>query len=120
MPPLLSVCQEISLLCDNLAAQDGQSIDLSFPLFLAVTNIIGLICFNSSYKNEDPALKIIYNYNEGILNTLGKDNLVDIFPVLKVRIRPGHTLRSQQSLIAVCISYCLAPDPLFSRLPQLQ
>lgn len=92
--------------------QDGQSIDLYLPLFLAVTNIICLICFNSSFKNGDPALKIIQNYNEGILKTLGKDNLVDIFPVLKVRMRPGHTFRSQKSLIAVCISYCLAPDPI--------
>uniref|UniRef100_A0A667H7M5 Steroid 17-alpha-hydroxylase/17,20 lyase n=1 Tax=Lynx canadensis TaxID=61383 RepID=A0A667H7M5_LYNCA len=78
------ICREISLLCDNLAMQDGQSIDLYLPLFLAVTNIICLICFNSSFKNGDPALKIIQNYNEGILNTLGKDNLVDIFPVLKL------------------------------------
>uniref|UniRef100_A0ABI7XDB1 Steroid 17-alpha-hydroxylase/17,20 lyase n=1 Tax=Felis catus TaxID=9685 RepID=A0ABI7XDB1_FELCA len=78
------ICREISLLCDNLAMQDGQSIDLYLPLFLAVTNIICLICFNSSFKNGDPALKIIQNYNEGILKTLGKDNLVDIFPVLKL------------------------------------
>uniref|UniRef100_A0A673SZH8 Steroid 17-alpha-hydroxylase/17,20 lyase n=1 Tax=Suricata suricatta TaxID=37032 RepID=A0A673SZH8_SURSU len=77
------ICREISLLCDSLLTQDGQSMDLALPLFLAITNIICLICFNSSYKNEDPALKIIYNYNEGILNTLRSDNLVDIFPILK-------------------------------------
>uniref|UniRef100_A0A673T0W3 Steroid 17-alpha-hydroxylase/17,20 lyase n=1 Tax=Suricata suricatta TaxID=37032 RepID=A0A673T0W3_SURSU len=78
------ICREISLLCDSLLTQDGQSMDLALPLFLAITNIICLICFNSSYKNEDPALKIIYNYNEGILNTLRSDNLVDIFPILKL------------------------------------
>uniref|UniRef100_A0A8C8XXV2 Steroid 17-alpha-hydroxylase/17,20 lyase n=1 Tax=Panthera leo TaxID=9689 RepID=A0A8C8XXV2_PANLE len=78
------ICREISLLCDDLAMQDGQSVDLYLSLFLAVTNIICLICFNSSFKNGDPALKIIQNYNEGILNTLGKDNLVDIFPMLKL------------------------------------
>uniref|UniRef100_A0A7N5JG51 Steroid 17-alpha-hydroxylase/17,20 lyase n=1 Tax=Ailuropoda melanoleuca TaxID=9646 RepID=A0A7N5JG51_AILME len=79
------ICQENSLLCDFLATQNGQSIDLSLPLFLAVTNIICLICFNSSYKNEDPALKIIKNYNEGILDSLGTDNMADIFPGLKLQ-----------------------------------
>uniref|UniRef100_A0A8C7BSL4 Steroid 17-alpha-hydroxylase/17,20 lyase n=1 Tax=Neovison vison TaxID=452646 RepID=A0A8C7BSL4_NEOVI len=79
------ICQENSLLCDFLATQNGQSIDLSFPLFLAVTNIICLICFNSSYKNGDPALRIIKNYNDGILDSLGVDNMVDIFPGLKLQ-----------------------------------
>lgn len=96
-PSLFPVCQENSLLCDFLATQNGQSIDLSFPLFLAVTNIICLICFNSSYKNGDPALRIIKNYNDGILDSLGVDNMVDIFPGLKVRMRPGPTFRFQQS-----------------------
>lgn len=93
------------MLCDNLVAQDGQSIDLSLPLFRVVTNIICLICFNASYKDEDPALKIIHDYNKGIVNTLGDDNLVDIFPVLKVRMRLGHTPRAQPALRAVCISH---------------
>ncbi|XP_045294701.1 steroid 17-alpha-hydroxylase/17,20 lyase [Leopardus geoffroyi] len=91
------ICREISLLCDNLAMQDGQSIDLYLPLFLAVTNIICVVCFNSSFKNGDPALKIIQNYNEGILNTLGRDNLVDIFPVLK--IFPNKTLEKMKNYV---------------------
>ncbi|KAF3827884.1 hypothetical protein GH733_001119 [Mirounga leonina] len=86
------ICQENSLLCDFLATQNGQSIDLSLPLFLAVTNIICLICFNSSYKNGDPALKIIKNYNDGILDSLGTDKMVDIFPRLKMRLPPYHCL----------------------------
>uniref|UniRef100_A0A673SSQ9 Steroid 17-alpha-hydroxylase/17,20 lyase n=1 Tax=Suricata suricatta TaxID=37032 RepID=A0A673SSQ9_SURSU len=91
------ICREISLLCDSLLTQDGQSMDLALPLFLAITNIICLICFNSSYKNEDPALKIIYNYNEGILNTLRSDNLVDIFPILK--IFPNQTLEKMKKYV---------------------
>ncbi|XP_043331477.1 steroid 17-alpha-hydroxylase/17,20 lyase-like isoform X2 [Cervus canadensis] len=75
--------QEANVLCDFLATQHGESIDLSEPLSLAVTNIISFICFNFSFKNEDPALKAIQNVNDGILEVLSKELLLDIFPVLK-------------------------------------
>uniref|UniRef100_A0A2K5IM51 Steroid 17-alpha-hydroxylase/17,20 lyase n=1 Tax=Colobus angolensis palliatus TaxID=336983 RepID=A0A2K5IM51_COLAP len=78
------ICQEISTLCDMLATHNGQTIDISFPVFMAVTNVISLICFNISYKNGDPELKIVHNYNEGIIDSLGKESLVDLFPWLKV------------------------------------
>lgn len=113
------ICQENSLLCDFLATQNGQSIDLSLPLFLAVTNIICLICFNSSYKNGDPALRIIKNYNDGILDSLGVDNMVDIFPGLKVRMRPGPTFRVQQSLSPVLLPAWLQ-NHFFPQPPQPQ
>lgn len=116
-PSLPSVCHETSLLCDLLATQNGQTIDLSSPLFLAVTNVICWICFNSSYMKGDPALETMQNYHKGILETLEKDNVVDIFPALKVRMKPGPTFRSQQTLAVAPIifsSYCSAPDPPFS------
>ncbi|KAI2557118.1 cytochrome P450 family 17 subfamily A member 1 [Homo sapiens] len=79
------ICQEISTLCDMLATHNGQSIDISFPVFVAVTNVISLICFNTSYKNGDPELNVIQNYNEGIIDNLSKDSLVDLVPWLKVK-----------------------------------
>uniref|UniRef100_A0A2K5NIP2 Steroid 17-alpha-hydroxylase/17,20 lyase n=1 Tax=Cercocebus atys TaxID=9531 RepID=A0A2K5NIP2_CERAT len=79
------ICQEISILCDMLATHNGQTIDISFPVFVAITNVISLICFNISYKNGDPELKIVHNYNEGIIDSLGKESLVDLFPWLKVK-----------------------------------
>uniref|UniRef100_A0A8C9GNA3 Steroid 17-alpha-hydroxylase/17,20 lyase n=1 Tax=Piliocolobus tephrosceles TaxID=591936 RepID=A0A8C9GNA3_9PRIM len=78
------ICQEISTLCDMLATHNGQTVDISFPVFMAVTNVISLICFNISYKNGDPELNIVHNYNEGIIDSLGKESLVDLFPWLKV------------------------------------
>uniref|UniRef100_A0A096P6G0 Steroid 17-alpha-hydroxylase/17,20 lyase n=2 Tax=Cercopithecinae TaxID=9528 RepID=A0A096P6G0_PAPAN len=84
------ICQEISTLCDMLATHNGQTIDISFPVFVAITNVISLICFNISYKNGDPELKIVHNYNEGIIDSLGKESLVDLFPWLKVF--PNKTL----------------------------
>uniref|UniRef100_A0A8B9X0F4 Steroid 17-alpha-hydroxylase/17,20 lyase n=1 Tax=Bos mutus grunniens TaxID=30521 RepID=A0A8B9X0F4_BOSMU len=91
--------QEANVLCDFLATQHGEAIDLSEPLSLAVTNIISFICFNFSFKNEDPALKAIQNVNDGILEVLSKEVLLDIFPVLKVRMGPGPMGRPQQTLI---------------------
>ncbi|XP_032137356.1 steroid 17-alpha-hydroxylase/17,20 lyase isoform X2 [Sapajus apella] len=81
------ICQEISILCDMLATHDGQSIDMSFPVFMAVTNVISLICFNSSYKNGAPELKIVETYNHGIVEALAKESLVDMFPWLKEKFR---------------------------------
>ncbi|KAI2557119.1 cytochrome P450 family 17 subfamily A member 1 [Homo sapiens] len=81
------ICQEISTLCDMLATHNGQSIDISFPVFVAVTNVISLICFNTSYKNGDPELNVIQNYNEGIIDNLSKDSLVDLVPWLKEKFR---------------------------------
>lgn len=43
-------------------------------------------------------LKIIYSYNEDIMDALGKDHIVDIFSYLKVRTRLGSTFRSEQTL----------------------
>ncbi|XP_037353895.1 steroid 17-alpha-hydroxylase/17,20 lyase-like [Talpa occidentalis] len=84
------ICQEISSLSDFLATKCGQSVDLSLPVFMAVTNIMCFICFNFTYKYEDPKLKIIHHYSNGILDMLGKNTIVDIFPGLK--IFPNKTL----------------------------
>uniref|UniRef100_A0A8C6F8W9 Steroid 17-alpha-hydroxylase/17,20 lyase n=1 Tax=Monodon monoceros TaxID=40151 RepID=A0A8C6F8W9_MONMO len=79
--------REVSLLCDSLATRHGESINLSEHLSLAVTNIISFICFNVSFKNEDPALKAIYKFNDGILEAQGKEILSDIFPGFKLKKR---------------------------------
>ncbi|XP_016075332.1 PREDICTED: steroid 17-alpha-hydroxylase/17,20 lyase [Miniopterus natalensis] len=91
------ICQEISSFCDFLATQNGQSIDLCLPLFLTVTNIICLICFNTSYKKEHPVMKTIQTYNDGIMDSLGKDSMVDIFP--KLKIFPNKTLETMKNCI---------------------
>ena len=115
-PSLSPVNQEAKVLCDFLATQHGEAIDLSEPLSLAVTNIISFICFNFSFKNEDPALKAIQNVNDGILEVLSKEVLLDIFPVLKVRMGPGPVGRPQQTLIVspVLSSYRSLQTAFFS------
>ncbi|XP_055976830.1 steroid 17-alpha-hydroxylase/17,20 lyase [Sorex fumeus] len=93
------ICQEIRLLCDFLATQDGQSLDLSEPTFLAMTNVISEICFSSSYKRGDPELEIIQRYNDGILHALSQNTIVDIFPGLKVF--PNKTLKKMKSCVKI-------------------
>lgn len=85
-----TICQETSILCDSLTNLDGQSIDMFELIFLMVTNVISTICFNLSYKSGDPELEIIQKFNMGILDSLGQETIVDIFPVLK--IFPNKTL----------------------------
>ncbi|XP_061049782.1 steroid 17-alpha-hydroxylase/17,20 lyase isoform X1 [Eubalaena glacialis] len=89
--------REASLLCDSLATRHGESINLSEHLSLAVTNIISFICFNFSFKNEDPALKAIYKFNDGILEAQGKEILSDIFPGFK--IFPSKALEKIKSCV---------------------
>lgn len=97
MPSLPSVCREVSILCDHLATHHGQVVDLSFPVFMAILNVICVICFNISYKIGDPELKTIRNFSRNILESLGNETLVDIFPWLQVRMKPNDTFRSQQT-----------------------
>uniref|UniRef100_A0A4W2DQS9 Steroid 17-alpha-hydroxylase/17,20 lyase n=1 Tax=Bos indicus x Bos taurus TaxID=30522 RepID=A0A4W2DQS9_BOBOX len=79
--------QEANVLCDFLATQHGEAIDLSEPLSLAVTNIISFICFNFSFKNEDPALKAIQNVNDGHPGGSEQGSSVRHIPCLKKRIQ---------------------------------
>uniref|UniRef100_A0A8D1PQF6 Steroid 17-alpha-hydroxylase/17,20 lyase n=3 Tax=Sus scrofa TaxID=9823 RepID=A0A8D1PQF6_PIG len=77
--------QEIKVLCDFLATRNGESIDLAQPLSLAMTNIVSFICFNFSFKKGDPALQAIVNFNDGILDAVGKEILYDMFPGIRLR-----------------------------------
>ncbi|KAH0504584.1 steroid 17-alpha-hydroxylase/17,20 lyase [Microtus ochrogaster] len=93
------ICQEASSLCDLLLTHNQESIDLSQPLFMAVTNIICAICFSISYENNDPILTTIKTFTEGILDGLGHNNLVDVFPWLT--IFPNKTLDTIKSYVKV-------------------
>uniref|UniRef100_A0A8D2AYC8 Steroid 17-alpha-hydroxylase/17,20 lyase n=1 Tax=Sciurus vulgaris TaxID=55149 RepID=A0A8D2AYC8_SCIVU len=79
------ICRETSVLCDHLATHHGQVVDLSLPIFMAILNVICVICFNISYKNGDPELRTIMNFSKGIIDGLENAGLVDIFPWLKVK-----------------------------------
>lgn len=93
------ICQEIRLLCDSLTTKDGQSLDIYEPIFLAMTNVISEICFSSSFKLGDPELQTIQKFNHGILESLGENTIVDVFPGLK--IFPNKTLKKLKSCVKI-------------------
>ncbi|XP_023281611.1 steroid 17-alpha-hydroxylase/17,20 lyase [Seriola lalandi dorsalis] len=94
------ICAEAQSLCSILseAAAAGLSLDLSPELTRAVTNVICALCFNSSYRRGDPEFEAMLSYSQGIVDTVAKDSLVDIFPWLQ--IFPNADLR----LLKQCVS----------------
>ncbi|XP_024916279.1 steroid 17-alpha-hydroxylase/17,20 lyase isoform X2 [Cynoglossus semilaevis] len=94
------ICAEAKTLCSVLseAASAGHSLDLSPELTRAVTNVICFLCFNSSYSRGDPEFETMLEYSQGIVDTVAKDSLVDIFPWLQ--IFPNAGLR----LLRKCVS----------------
>ncbi|XP_070696641.1 steroid 17-alpha-hydroxylase/17,20 lyase [Pempheris klunzingeri] len=94
------ICAEAQSLCSVLfeAAAAGLALDLSPELTRAVTNVICSLCFNSSYRRGDPEFEAMLHYSQGIVDTVAKDSLVDIFPWLQ--IFPNADLR----LLRQCVS----------------
>ncbi|XP_004616452.2 steroid 17-alpha-hydroxylase/17,20 lyase [Sorex araneus] len=94
-----TICREVRLLCDSLATQDGKSLNLYEPIFMAMTNVISECCFSLSYKRRDPELQTIQIYNAGILEALSHNTIVDVFPGLK--IFPNKTLEKMKSCVKI-------------------
>ncbi|KAM9848084.1 steroid 17-alpha-hydroxylase/17,20 lyase [Aulostomus maculatus] len=80
------ICAEAQSLCSILfeTTAAGLALDLSPELTRAVTNVICSLCFNSSYSRGDPEFEAMLLYSQGIVDTVAKDSLVDIFPCLKI------------------------------------
>ncbi|KAM3863427.1 steroid 17-alpha-hydroxylase/17,20 lyase [Diretmus argenteus] len=94
------ICREAQSLCAILtdAASVGLPMDLAPELTRAVTNVVCALCFNSSYRRGHPEFEAMLRYSQGIVDTVAKDNLVDIFPWLQVF--PNADL----SLLKQCVS----------------
>lgn len=83
---LSSVCAEAQSLCSILseASAAGLALDLSPELTRAVTNVICSLCFSSSYSRGNTEFESMLQYSQGIVDTVAKDSLVDVFPWLQV------------------------------------
>ncbi|KAM7408041.1 hypothetical protein PAMA_001950 [Pampus argenteus] len=95
------ICAEAQSLCTILfeAAAAGLALDLSPELTRAVTNVICSLCFSSSYHRGDPEFEAMLNYSQGIVDTVAKDSLVDIFPWLQ--IFPNAELRQLKQCVSI-------------------
>lgn len=75
-------------MCEVLTDLQNSAVDLSPELTRAVTNVVCSLCFSSSYKRGDPEFESMLQYSQGIVDTVAKDSLVDIFPWLQVNTYP--------------------------------
>ncbi|XP_077351276.1 steroid 17-alpha-hydroxylase/17,20 lyase isoform X1 [Festucalex cinctus] len=94
------ICTQAQSLCSIMLekAATEASVDFSPDLTRVVTNVICSLCFNSTYPTGDPEFEAILLYSQGIVDTVAKDSLVDIFPWLQVF--PNADLR----LLKQCVS----------------
>ncbi|KAM9726587.1 steroid 17-alpha-hydroxylase/17,20 lyase isoform 2-T2 [Menidia menidia] len=95
------ILAEAQSLCSTLseAAAMGLALDLSPELTRAVTNVICSLCFSSSYYRGDPEFETMLQYSQGIVDTVAKDSLVDIFPWLQ--IFPNADLHLLKDCVAI-------------------
>uniref|UniRef100_A0A8C7EEY4 Steroid 17-alpha-hydroxylase/17,20 lyase n=1 Tax=Nothoprocta perdicaria TaxID=30464 RepID=A0A8C7EEY4_NOTPE len=74
------ICREAASLCETLSAAQDAALDVAPELTRAVTNVVCSLCFNSSYQRGDPEFEAMLEYSQGIVDTVAKESLVDIFP----------------------------------------
>ncbi|XP_069045260.1 steroid 17-alpha-hydroxylase/17,20 lyase-like [Lepisosteus oculatus] len=93
------ICREASSMCQTLVDLQGTALDLAPELTRAVTNVVCSLCFSNSYQRGDPEFEAMLKYSQGIVDTVAKDSLVDIFPWLQ--IFPNEDLKILKQCIAV-------------------
>uniref|UniRef100_A0ACB8F9U1 Uncharacterized protein n=1 Tax=Sphaerodactylus townsendi TaxID=933632 RepID=A0ACB8F9U1_9SAUR len=78
------ICQEAASLCKTLTLEHDTPLDIAAEMTRAVTNVVCSLCFNSSYRRGDSEFEAMLQYSQGIVDTVAKESLVDIFPWLQV------------------------------------
>ncbi|XP_062436219.1 steroid 17-alpha-hydroxylase/17,20 lyase [Rhea pennata] len=78
------ICREAASLCETLSTAQDMALDVAPELTRAVTNVVCSLCFNSSYQRGDPEFEAMLEYSQGIVDTVAKESLVDIFPWLQI------------------------------------
>ncbi|XP_064419017.1 steroid 17-alpha-hydroxylase/17,20 lyase [Latimeria chalumnae] len=91
--------QEAASMCQTLTEMQGTAVDLGPELTRAVTNVVCSLCFNSCYERGDPEFEAMLTYSKGIVDTVAKDSLVDIFPW--IQIFPNDDLRTLKKCVAI-------------------
>lgn len=84
-------------MCETLSAAQDTALDVAPELTRAVTNVVCSLCFNSSYRRGDPEFEAMLEYSQGIVDTVAKESLVDIFPWLQVSRDMGTACSSHLS-----------------------
>ncbi|KAM4714028.1 cytochrome P450 17A2 [Anableps anableps] len=93
------VLSAVDDLCVELLSHGARGFDLSPSITRAVTNVVCTLVFSSSYGPGDSELQEVISYNNGIVETIARGGLVDIYPWMKVF--PNRTLSKLKECIAV-------------------
>lgn len=93
------VLREVDSLCAELLACRGRSLDPYPAITRAVTNVVCTLVFSATYRPGDSELQQVVEYNSGIVQTITKGGLVDIYPWMKVF--PNRCLRKLKECIVV-------------------
>lgn len=55
----------------------------------AITNVVCTLVFSATYSHGDSELQDVLKYNDGIVQTIARGGLVDIYPWMKVGLALG-------------------------------
>uniref|UniRef100_A0A8C6ULG3 Cytochrome P450, family 17, subfamily A, polypeptide 2 n=1 Tax=Neogobius melanostomus TaxID=47308 RepID=A0A8C6ULG3_9GOBI len=61
----------------------SSAFDPSAAVTRAVTNVVCTLVFSATYRRDDAELKEVIDYNNGIVETIARGGLVDLFPWLQ-------------------------------------
>lgn len=102
----------MNVLCEELLASRGRSLDPSPAVTRAVTNVVCMLVFSATYRHGDGELEEVLQYNDGIVQTIAGGGLVDIYPWMKVRHHGDESCQSLATLDSVCLSTRCSPTRL--------
>ncbi|KAL2079361.1 hypothetical protein ACEWY4_025105 [Coilia grayii] len=74
-------------------------VDPAPAILRAVTNVVCRLVFSGNYRAGDPEFKEVMDYNDGIVQTIARGDLVDIYPLL--RILPNKVLKKLKACVKV-------------------
>ncbi|XP_048092139.1 steroid 17-alpha-hydroxylase/17,20 lyase [Alosa alosa] len=74
-------------------------VDPAPAILRAVTNVVCRLVFSGNYSAGDPELREVMDYNDGIVQTIARGALVDIYPWL--RIFPNKDLEKLKACVKV-------------------
>ncbi|XP_034020066.1 steroid 17-alpha-hydroxylase/17,20 lyase [Thalassophryne amazonica] len=89
----------VDSLCAELLSNKGRGFDPSPAVTRAVTNVVCTLVFSATYGPGDAELQEVMQYNNGIVQTIARGALVDIYPWMKVF--PSAALRKLKKCIQV-------------------
>ncbi|XP_040887593.1 steroid 17-alpha-hydroxylase/17,20 lyase isoform X2 [Toxotes jaculatrix] len=93
------VLSSVDGLCAELLSGGRHGFDPSPAVTRAVTNVVCTLVFSATYRHGDAELQEVMRYNDGIVQTITRGGLVDIYPWMKVF--PNKSLSKLKDCITV-------------------